>query len=1610
MTIRHIVHRHLKRTMIVLLLTMSAWSLFAIPYTGGELTYKRISEGIYEFTLVLERDCNQNGGQAQFKDRATIGIFNMQNEILGDCGDEGKVQLKLQSVTKKKDNLESSCVDSKSEACREVAVYKATAFLAVSRYGYQFVYSDCCRPSDIKNFLNPGNKGFTLISTLSFDGFIWNTSIPVYNQNTPLYSCIGEENMINPEIAPKTGEEYRFSLCKPFDGKAPRKIELPPEAPPYDPIEYKNGYSSVNPLGDDGELSIDPNTGAITYTGNKAGSYMVAVCIMQYKNGRLVGSNIREINLNFTECSGGDVNADFDYTVDFCRSGRVMFENHSVGATEYEWTFYTNGSTSSTSSNTNPVMTFPSPGSYLVQLVAKDDNDCVDTVRKMVAVFDFEEDIQVLNFGNCNDLVQELKLNKPVRNYDIQWYLVEGGNETPMGSGEEISFEFPAEGRYQIRVVAEIQGCVVEATRMIQVVQGVTPLQDTVVLCEPAMVYLNPDFTSRYEYEWNIDSLVTDKNDPNPMVFVSTTTLFPVTITDSEDPDCTGEGFVLVIVDESIVSEFRAIQDLCSEDYLVRLQPVAENLSDIEWTVRIGGEEITSSEETFEVGFPMPGWYEVTFTATSADGCTATRSRMIEVFDPSEDLGIINFGNCEDYEQVLKINKPIEGYEITWSLVENGSLTEIGEGNEVRYDFGAEGLYTVQAELTDGECTIVVEDDLWVTLGVTVPRDTIDLCFSSGLILNPVAYDGYSYQWLNTNLIEDVNAPSPFVTVEKTTLFEVIVQDKEDPDCVDTGFVLVRINEIPVADFAAVYDICTVDKTMKFQPLYGDLARVTWIFDENDPSKTSNELTPSFTYDQFGEYRVTLIAESLQGCTDTLTKTVVVDDLFSFLNFTTYGGCEGMEYTFELNDPAIGYDVVWYIDNGTDLTRIGEGTSVRYAFDTEGKYDIRVSLANAECERSFVRSLNVYDGIKAPDTTIYICEPGKITLNPYGRNDLEYTWSPAGNLDDAASYNPVADITESTDFQVSVSLTYGDMTCSDEGTVRVILDDVQDSIAFDTSTISICEGDLVIFNEDGDASLNYYWQPESYFEDARIPSPSARLYTSQLFTATVTNPESECSVSFQKQVNVEELKDDIDIEYTFECGETKATLIAHDITGGIEWFYQDTLISEEPTFEFDFGGYGTFEVTASLTEECSRSTKKVTLFDPEDFLFQDTIYLCEPETVQLNPDGDSSLIYSWTGPNLSDNDIASPYAEVEGNSIYNAIILHPLDTTCQTRGRVYVFLESSSDIISASKTEFCMGDEAELKVGNGATAENVEWKDPDGEIIGTSATVTFPFEEIGEYTVQADFRGCTFRDTITLRFRNIELMVSENEGICPGEEVLLEVIFDASEAYDSIVWMPETVEVSSADPSMASIKPEASTEVSVHIYFSDGCVVMDTAMLRLSDGMDEFHITADRDTILRGEKATLTASNSTFSGYSWEPFEYVDHPNQAQTEVIPDRTMDFTLMAVDQHGCAVDKTITIVVLNPECRPPYIFVPRAFTPNADGANDILYVRGESIDRVHFVIYDRWGQKLFETNSKDVGWDGTFRGRNLPPDVYGYHLSVECIGGDTYEEKGNVTIIR
>ena len=161
-----------------------------------------------------------------------------------------------------------------------------------------------------------------------------------------------------------------------------------------------------------------------------------------------------------------------------------------------------------------------------------------------------------------------------------------------------------------------------------------------------------------------------------------------------------------------------------------------------------------------------------------------------------------------------------------------------------------------------------------------------------------------------------------------------------------------------------------------------------------------------------------------------------------------------------------------------------------------------------------------------------------------------------------------------------------------------------------------------------------------------------------------------------------------------------------------------------------------------------------------------------------------------------------------------------------------------------------------------------------------------------------------------------------------------------------------------------------------------------------------------------GQSVTLSANLSPFSdssivSYIWGPSEYLSCqtcPNPVVTPYAPQMT--YTLNLVYNDHCTIDASVT-VHMNDN---PDIYIPNVFTPNGDGNNDIFYVYGANIKQFNIKIFNRWGEKVFESNDLQTGWDGRYQGIKQDPNVYVYEAYFVLLDNTTYHKNGSVTLVR
>jgi gliding motility-associated-like protein len=278
----------------------------------------------------------------------------------------------------------------------------------------------------------------------------------------------------------------------------------------------------------------------------------------------------------------------------------------------------------------------------------------------------------------------------------------------------------------------------------------------------------------------------------------------------------------------------------------------------------------------------------------------------------------------------------------------------------------------------------------------------------------------------------------------------------------------------------------------------------------------------------------------------------------------------------------------------------------------------------------------------------------------------------------------------------------------------------------------------------------------------------------------------------------------------------------------------------------------------------------------------------------------------------------------------------------------------------------------------------------------------------GYYFLNVSGYECSAVDSFLVEYTTLDIVLMANDSICSGELATVSVTNLIPSTSLSYSWAPTAIIVSSQNNSV-QVNPSFSQNVFVTATGS-GCIISDSIFINVSTLDSAIVLASASDYLVSpGVTITLFGSPSGLDSYSWSPTDGLSDPSMQQTSATINETTIYTL-TVSDGACTRSDTTEVKVYEIICEDPYVFIPNAFSPNGDSENDVLYVRGIWIEKMIFRIFDRWGEMVFESTDPTIGWDGTFRGRKLDPDVYDFYLDVTCIGGLQSITKGNVTLMK
>ena len=183
-----------------------------------------------------------------------------------------------------------------------------------------------------------------------------------------------------------------------------------------------------------------------------------------------------------------------------------------------------------------------------------------------------------------------------------------------------------------------------------------------------------------------------------------------------------------------------------------------------------------------------------------------------------------------------------------------------------------------------------------------------------------------------------------------------------------------------------------------------------------------------------------------------------------------------------------------------------------------------------------------------------------------------------------------------------------------------------------------------------------------------------------------------------------------------------------------------------------------------------------------------------------------------------------------------------------------------------------------------------------------------------------------------------------------------------------------------------------------------GCTVLQTVTITEPNAIS-IAINSNPDTIRKGESTTLTATGG--GKYRWTPSASLSCSSCANTVATPTLTTTYCVVVTDGNSCSDSACITITV---ELSCGTIFIPNAFSPNDDGENDVLSIMGNCIKVLDFTIYDRWGEKVFETKDVFNGWDGSYKHKPLSSGMFVYYMEAVLSNGEKINKRGNITLVK
>lgn len=1246
------------------------------------------------------------------------------------------------------------------------------------------------------------------------------------------------------------------------------------------------------------------------------------------------------------------------FTVSFTASASVSNSTTGGGLT-YKWDF--GGGNTSTVVNPSPI-TYNASGTFNVQLIVKDNNNCPDTATTQVQISSPLASFYA--FGAVNDTVCS-KVKFINQSTGINPFYTYGD-----GTSGTDSVHTYAPGTYQVTLQVQKGVCTDDTTITIHVENIHADFTSTPgYSCNwPYTAQYTSTSTNAVSYLWNFsDGTSSAQANPTHTYSLPDTnqyTIYDYFFYDTQLTAISAHGCRDTVLKMKTDTVFKVTARLMP-DKSIGCAPLTVVFSDssrsrepiVNYTFLLGdGTQSSGLNTSVTHTYNQPGIYYVRLVVTNSAGCKDT-SFIIPIYVGSPAtpaFSVVPTTICPNTPVHLNnLTSPADSVQFFHYTGDGNILSHCYTDPNPVWNFNTQtGPQNITLTTSYNGCTST-------TTQAVIVKGPMARFYVAGNCSTPMIYhfpaniqDATTWNWDfgdGTSLVNSGNSNPTHVytaTGDYTVILTTFNQTSGCLPTLDSAKVHVRnLN----ADFTRDSIICknsTINVSAQSSvDAYGSCHEgYLWYWNDSTPPYNSNMPTTNHIFSNNGAFQVKLVVTDINGCVDSVKKKVNVYGVSSYFKANKNFGC--LPLTVNFTDSSYADTLItnysWDFGDGS-ISNLQNPSHTYTSIPPTGQWVVTLIVTDKiGCSNSYQRIIKP----SIPDTNFVasktnICAGETIQFYPSYQAHPSYQW----NFGDGATSN-----------QMLPTHTY-----ANAGLYNVTLN-VTDSIGCAghktlVNYINVQDYPKAGFVSSADSLLNNCYPLLVNFYDTSIVSPFySRAWNLGNSTNTFTTPVAGTIYQNPGLYNIQLI-----VSTTFGCRDTAYDTI--HITGPV----------------------GNFNIVPST--------------------------ICKGQSITFSIKDTSDLgAYSWDFGDGTTSTGVSPITHnfninpASGQTQVGLVMWSPDSACTYTKTNPVFIRQVIADFnINNGDTALCAGEPITL-VNNSQNATSNLWSLGNGQTFNGVNPPSYQINAPGIYTVTLAIDNNTWgcKDTLRKKFTINSIPNAQATGgdTCLGKPVQL-----TASGGSSYQWSPATG-LSSTTIANPVATPTQSTVYTVVVSNANGCSATVTVPVIIYTPQTAVNVTHD---IFVGDSIQLVTGIDTNYIITWNPVTGLSCTLCPDPWALPLTNTLYTATFTDRAGCYSGISYFNIEIDPRVT---IDVPTAFTPNGDGGNDVIYVNGLGLKRlIEFKIYNRWGQLLFESNDFKKGWNGYYKGKLQNVETYVYTVKAETwFDGKTISKKGTFNLLR